>query len=163
MKKLIPFFSILLSFISSKMYSQCSYDLINIKHIDCYNDNTGEIQISIPNPNDVDWNWVLPDGSTSTNLILSNLQAGDFALIINQYSNPADPTSNLVCSLTDTISVEQTIQITAEFVLKNMCNPSDSADVTTTIYGGTAPYATLWVATGDTNLNITNIAPSITP
>ena len=94
------------------MYAQCSYNIINITHIDCYNDNTGEIQISIPNPN-VDWNWVLPDGSTSTNLILSNLQAGDFALIINEYLIPGDPTSTLVCSLIDTISVEQTIQITA--------------------------------------------------
>ena len=122
MKKLILSFAILILFISSKLYSQCSYDLINIKHIDCYNDNTGEIQISIPNSSAVDWYWVLPDGSTSTNLILSNLQAGDFALIINAYSNPADPTSNLVCSLIDTISVEQTIQITAQFGLKNLFN-----------------------------------------
>ena len=161
MKKLLPFLAILLLFISSKMYSQCSYNLINIQHVDCYNDNTGEIKISITNPN-IDWNWVLPDGSTSTNLILSNLQAGDFALIINEYFIPGDPTSPLVCSLTDTISVEQTIQITADFVLKNMCNSSDSADVITTIYGGTAPYSTLWVQTGDTDPNITNIAPSIT-
>ena len=162
MKKLLPFLAILLLFISSNMYSQCSYNLINIQHVDCYNDNTGEIKISITNPN-IDWNWVLPDGSTSTNLTLSNLQAGDFALIINEYFIPGDPTSPLVCSLIDTISVEQTIPITAEFLLKNMCNPSDSADVMTTIYGGTAPYSILWIATGDTELNITNIAPSITP
>jgi len=160
MKKLFLFLSILLLFVNSKIYSQCSYDLINIKHVDCYNDNTGEIQINITNPN-VDWNWELPDGSTSTNVTLSNLQAGDFTLIINEYLMPGDPTSNLVCSLIDTISVEQTIPITAEFVLKNMCNPSDSADVITTIYGGTSPYSTLWVATGDTDPNMTNIASSI--
>ena len=68
-----------------------------------------------------------------------------------------------VCSLTDTISVEQTIQITAEFVLKNMCNSSDSADIITSIYGGTGPYTTIWLQTGDTNRNITNLSPSITP
>ena len=33
---------------------------------------------------------------------------------------PGDTTSTLVCSLIDTISVEQTIPITAEFILKNM-------------------------------------------
>ncbi len=162
MKKQIFLFTILLLFISSQIYAQCSYDQINIKHVDCYNDNTGEIQISITNPN-VDWNWVLPDSSISTNLILSNLQSGDFTLIINEYSIPGDSTSPLICSLIDTISVEQTIPITAEFVLKNMCNPSDSADITTTIYGGTPPYSTLWTGIGDTSRSIVNIAPSITP
>ena len=130
------------------MYAQCSYDSINITHVDCYNDNTGEIQIFITNPN-FDWNWVLPDSSISTNLILSNLQSGDFTLIINEYSIPGDSTSPLICSFIDTISVEQTIPITAEFLLKNMCNPSDSADVTTTIYGGTPPYSTDWTEIGD--------------
>ena len=31
------------------------------------------------------------------------------------------------------------------------------------ISGGASPYSILWIATGDTELNITNIAPSITP
>ena len=162
MKQLLLFLAIGLLFFSSQSYAQCSYNLINITHVDCYNDNTGEIQISITNPN-LDWNWLLPNGSTSTNLLLSNLQAGNFILEINQYFIPGDPSSALVCSLTDTISVEQTIEITAEFTLKNMCNSSDSADIMTSIYGGTGPYTTIWLQTGDTNRNITNLSPSITP
>ena len=41
MKKLLPFLAILLLFISSQMYAQCSYNLINITHVDCYNNSSG--------------------------------------------------------------------------------------------------------------------------
>jgi len=157
------FISILfLSFVKTDVFAQCSYNLISVTHIDCYNDNTGEIDISITNSNST-WSWTLPGGGISTSSILSNLQAGAYVLNIAEYFIPGDPTSSEICSLSDTIFVEQTIQITADFVLKDICSASDSANVFTTIIGGTKPYQTLWTQTGDTARSTINLAPSITP
>jgi len=162
MKKYTFLFFFFFSIFKTDVVAQCSYNLLNITHIDCNNDNTGDIEISVTNTNS-SWWWVLPDGSASTNTILSNLQAGSYVLNIMENFISGDTSSPIICSLVDTISVEQTIPITATFVLKNMCSAEDSADVFTTIYGGTPPYTTLWLQTGDTDPNTTNITPSITP
>ena len=61
--------------------------------------------------------WVLPNGVTSTSLILSNLYAGDYVLNIVENMVPGDTNSSEICSLIDTISVEQTIQLTASYNL----------------------------------------------
>ena len=148
--------------ISLRAGAQCSYNLLNINHIDCYNDNTGEIQISLSNSNATFW-WDMPTGLNSTSMNLTNLIAGDYVLNIMENFIPGDTTSSIICFTTDTISVEQTIDITAEFILKNMCSSLDSANVFTTIYGGTRPYTTLWVQLADTNRNIMNVPPSNLP
>ena len=121
MKKYFILFLLFTTILSFKTKSQCSYNLINISHIDCYNDNTGEIEVSIPNSNATYW-WVLPGGTASTSTILSNLLAGDYVLNIMENSIPGDTTSSVICFISDTISVEQTIEITAEFTLKNICS-----------------------------------------
>ena len=162
MNKTFSLLIFLLSIYSYNVQSQCSYNLVNVTHIDCHNDNTGKIDISISNPN-LDWNWVFPNSTISTSTTIDNLQAGKYAIVLNEYFIPGDSTSSLVCSITDTITVEQTIQITADFILKNNCNVNDSTDVITSIYGGTSPYTTIWVETGDTEPNTINLAPSQTP
>ena len=160
MKKNILFTFLLAFLLNTLAFSQCSYNLINVTHVDCYNDNTGKIEISITNSNST-WSWVLADGSTSTSSILNNLAAGPYVLNIAEYFVPGDPTTTEICSISDTIWIEQTIEITADFVVNNMCSSTDSADIYTTIIGGTRPYSTLWIQTGDTSRNITNVAPSI--
>ena len=67
--------------ISLRVGAQCSYNLLNINHIDCYNDNTGEIQISLSNSNATFW-WDMPTGLNSTSTNLTNLIAGDYVLNI---------------------------------------------------------------------------------
>ena len=162
MKKYFFLVLVFFSVSSSDVNAQCSYNLINISHVDCYNDNTGEVEISVTN-NNLSWWRTLPDSSTSTNSVLLNLQAGNYVLHIIENFIQGDTSSPIVCLLIDTISIEQTIDITANFVLKDMCSAEDSANVTTTIYGGTPPYSTLWIHSGETTANISNVPPSNVP
>ena len=65
--------------------------------------------------------------------------------------------SILVCN--DTITVLETIPINANFSLSDVCTQFDSIDVSSTIWGGTPPYITLW-NTGDTSRNVQNLPPN---
>ena len=162
MKRVFILFLLFFSVYSTELISQCSYNLLNLTHVNCYGENTGEIDISVTNNNSIWW-WTFPDGTISTNSLLSNLESGEYVLSIMEFFDPTDTTSPLICSLVDTISIEQTIDITANFTLKNMCAEDDSADVFTLVYGGTPPYSLLWTHSGETTLNIENVPPTIVP
>tara|TARA_A100001037_G_C15135851_1_gene631088 strand:- start:1572 stop:2681 length:1110 start_codon:yes stop_codon:yes gene_type:complete len=143
---------------SFNTFSQCEYNLDNIVHVQCYGQNTGEIDISISNSNATFW-WQGPNNFTSQSSSLSNLFAGEYILTIMVNSIPGDTSSLLICKIEEVITVQQTIEIGADFTLSNLCDENDSADVTTLIWGGTPPYTTLW-NTGDTSRNTTNLAQS---
>ena len=92
--------------------------------------------------------------------------AGDYTLTIVSNIIPGDTSSQELCSNLDifgnpldTIRIEQVFEINAEFQLTGQCNEMDSADVLTSIFGGTPPYSTLW-STGDTSRNINNLQPN---
>ncbi|HIG32089.1 MAG TPA: gliding motility-associated C-terminal domain-containing protein [Flavobacteriales bacterium] len=140
--------------------SQCDYTLDNYKHIDCYGYNTGVIDVTI-SPNASYW-WTGAGSFNSTSSSLNNLLAGDYVLHIMHNLIPGDTSSSLICYIVDTLTIKQTLQITASFELSSMCNEYDSTDVKTTILGGTPPYTTLW-STGDTARNTDSLAPSILP
>ena len=142
--------------------AQCSYTLNNLTNVNCYGDNTGEIGISVINGNATYW-WQLPSGATSNSNLLTDLYAGDYVINIMENFTPGDTTSPVVCYFTDTIRVEQTIDIFAVFSMKNLCSALDSADITTKIYGGTRQYSTLWTQLSDTSRNIMNLPPSNIP
>ena len=146
----------ILFFSLSAHSQQCDYTLDNRKHIDCYGDNTGVIDVTI-SPNESYW-WTGTGGFNSTSSSLNNLLAGDYVLHIMHNLIPGDTSSSLVCYAFDTLTIEQTLQITASFELSSMCNEYDSADVKVTIWGGTPPYTTLW-GTGDTARNTDSLAP----
>ena len=143
---------------SFNTFSQCEYNLDNIVHVQCYGQNTGEIDISISNSNAIFW-WQGPNNFTSQSSSLSNLFAGEYILTIMVNSIPGDTSSLLIWKIEEVITVQQTIEIGADFTLSNLCDENDSADVTTLIWGGTPPYTTLW-NTGDTSRNTTNLAQS---
>jgi len=153
-KQLLVIAILLLSF---TLKAQCDYNLNNYSHIDCYGDNSGEIDITIFNTSSSFW-WIGPNGYTSNSLNLSNLIAGKYTLTIMENVIPGDTSSAVVCVLVDSIFIEQTIEISASFELSNMCHENDSVDVITTIWGGTPPYTTLW-NTGDTARHATDFAP----
>ena len=161
MRKQILFYSFVLFFYTLEVKSQCSYNILNISHVDCEGESTGEISISIPNSNAIFW-WQCPAGGTINSLTLSNLPAGSYILNIVEYFLPGDTNSPIICSVSDTMLIEQTIPITAIFSLSNNCNINDSADVSTIIYGGTPPYTTFWTHNGDTSRNI-SLPSSFTP
>ena len=162
MKRFFVLILIFFSVYSTELISQCSYNLLNLQHVDCYGDNSGEIEISVTNNNSIWW-WTLPNGTNSTNSLLTNLFSGEYVINIIEYFDPTDTSSPIICSLIDTISIEQTIDITAIFSLKNMCTEEDSADVSTLVYGGTPPYSLLWTHSGETTFNIENVPPNIVP
>ena len=140
--------------------SQCDYSLNNYKHVDCWGDNTGVIDITI-NPNLSYW-WTGPAGFNSTSPSLNNLSAGDYVLHIMQNLLPGDTSSSIICYVVDTLTIEQTLRITATFNLSAMCSEYDSTNVTTEIWGGTPPYTTQW-STGEMTPNVDNLAPSSLP
>ena len=154
------FLGFVLSHIQIK--AQCSYNIINVDHVDCFEANTGSIDISISNSNTTYW-WTSNNGFYSSNNSISNLYAGNYVINIVENTIPGDTSSSVICSVSDTITINQTIQITAEFTLKNMCSFQDSVDIFTSIYGGTRPYSTIWTQIGDTSRNITNIPSSNIP
>jgi len=160
MLKIRNYLLIIISLLTSVItYAQCDYNLVNYSHIDCFGDNTGVIDITVLNSNATFW-WDGPNGFTSNSSNLTNLFAGKYTLTIVENVVPGDTTTTVVCVLIDTVTIYETIPISANFELYNMCSEDDSADVSTTIWGGTPPYSTLW-STGDTSRNTTNLAPNI--
>ena len=158
--KILFIITIILATLSAN--AQCDYNLDNYSHINCYGDNTGAIDISLPLSSNSTFWWTGVGGFTSVSANISNLIAGDYALHIIYNVVPGDTSTTVICYETDTIVIEQSLQIEAVFELYNMCNENDSADVITNILGGTPPYTTLW-NTGDTLRNTDSLAPSILP
>ena len=155
-------FSLLLIIFNSKLFGQCQFTLDSYSHVNCNSENTGSIDISFIDPNISFW-WTGPNGFSSNSKNLSALFAGDYALTIVSNLIPGDTSSQLLCSNLDvygnpkdTITIEETLKIEAEFSLSGQCNELDSADVYTNLLGGTPPYTTLW-STGDTSRHINNL------
>ena len=105
--------------------AQCEYTLDNYSHNDCFGDNKGSIDITLTNPVGSLISWIGPNGFISSNSNLSNLYAGTYYLTITN--------SVWGCSLVDSIDIEETIQISANFDLTGMCSNQDSVDVITTL------------------------------
>ena len=147
-KKLI--LSLLLSINYILVFGQCDYVLDNYSHNDCNADNSGSIDITIANPNSVP-SWVGPNGFISSAISLTNLYAGTYYLTITNTVQS--------CTLVDSIDIEETIKISAEFTLSGRCANQDSVDVEAILWGGTPPYTSLW-NNGDVGPNAINLPPT---
>ena len=163
MQKIKIFFISSILFAAFSLNAQvCDYNLDNYSHNNCFGDSTGVIDITLLNPDPLSttfW-WTGPGGFYSTSTNISNLKSGKYVIHIR--NNVPGDTSTVLCYETDTIVIEESLEIEAFFKLSGMCNRNDSADVTTNIQGGTSPYTTLW-STGDTLRNTSNLAPGILP
>jgi gliding motility-associated-like protein len=142
---------LLFGFSTILVFGQCEYILDNYSHNNCYGDNKGSIDITIANPNSSP-SWIGPNGFSSSSNALTNLYAGTYYLTITN--------SVQVCMLIDSINIEETIKISAEFSLKGRCNDQDSADVVTNLWGGTPPYTSIW-SNGDIGPNAINLPPTV--
>ena len=138
-------------FLPSVIIAQCSITLDEAIHIDCYGDNTGSIIVDVENDSTSTlYFWSGPLGFSSVVKDISNLLSGHYQLIVNDLSTSCIDTFNY--------TIQQPMQITAEFTLFGLCEIGDSADVSTFVYGGTPPYTYLW-STGVTTPSTTNLAP----
>ena len=142
---------VVFTLVPSVIMAQCSITLDEATHVNCHGDNTGAITVNVASsPTTTIYSWTGPLGFTSPLEDISNLLAGDYLLIVN------DPT--ITCTDTFNYTVQQPLQITANFTLLGLCETGDSADVNTLTYGGTPPYTYLW-STGVTTASTTNLAP----
>ena len=136
MNRLKDLLLITVLFLSFTAKSQCGYDTLSlqIKHINCFADNTGEIEMA-DNPT-ASYEWVGPSGfsSTSPSPSITSLYAGDYILTTLL-------AGGLDTCLTDTFTVNQTNDILATYLLNDICDEEDSADVIIVVTGGT-PYNT---------------------
>ena len=154
--------------LSSK--AQCGYDTtaVDISHILCNGDSTGAIDLFVQSDSDKDFSWKGPNGYTATSLDINSLEAGLYTLTISLYSTPHDINSPLICQDTSHVFiVYETLPIEASFIISDICNSTDSADLTFTAFGGTPfisgePYNYQLtddfgavVTTNDTALNLT--------
>lgn len=147
-RKLIVF--LLFALNSIFLFSQCEYTLVSYSHNDCYGTNNGSIDITIPNLNSLP-SWSGPNGFLSSSTSLSNLYAGTYYLTI---------TNNVqVCTITTSIDIEETIDISGQFNLTGRCSNEDSVDVMTTLWGGTPPYTSIW-NNGALGPNAINLPPA---
>ena len=134
------------------VFGQCEYTLDNLSHNECYGTSNGSISISLNNGASVSWTG--PNGFSSSNSSLINLYAGTYYLTITN--------SIWSCTLLDSIDIEETIQLSADFDLIGMCSEQDSVDVVANLWGGTPPYSTIW-SNGDPGPNVTNLPSSPWP
>ena len=139
LKNVLFIIALLFSFTAQ---SQCGYDTLSVQitHINCFEDNTGGIDLIVPNVN-ASFTWQGPSGFSSTAIPITSLYAGDYILTISEYSIPGDVTSALICQNSDTFTVNESNDIEATFVLEDICSLDDSADVIILVTGGT-PYST---------------------
>jgi len=135
LKNIVIVIALLFSFTAQ---SQCGYDTlsVNIKHILCFDDNSGEINLIVPNLN-ASFIWNGPSGFSATSIPINSLYAGDYELTISEYSIPGDFTSALICQMSDTFTVNETNDIEATFLWEGLCSKDDSVDLVINVTGGT--------------------------
>ena len=167
LKKLIILGALFFSFTAQ---SQCGYDTLSLQitHINCHDVPTGEIDLFIPNSNaSVSWigppHWNTNIPFSSTSIPITGLYEGDYIITISEYGSSGDT----ICQRSDTFTVNQTNDITATYLVEDICSEEDSADLIIIVTGGT-PYnngelyqyelidntTSLIVGTNDTVLNL---------
>lgn len=130
--------------------AQCEYVLVNYSHNNCFGGSNGSIDISLSNSNS-SVSWIGPDGFTSNSTTLTNLFAGTYYLTI---------TNNIqLCTLVDSIAIQESNKISANFDLNGRCSNQDSVNITADVWGGTPPYQFIW-SDGQTVLNANNLPPT---
>lgn len=108
----------------------------DVNDIDCFGDTTGTIDLTITGgvPS-YSISWTGPDGFTSVDEDLADLQAGDYeATVID----------NAGCIETILVSVSEPTEITADAILSTQLCGEDLGSIDLEISGGTMPYTTSW-------------------
>ncbi|MFO7932465.1 MAG: gliding motility-associated C-terminal domain-containing protein [Bacteroidales bacterium] len=119
--------------------NELSVTLDDITHVDCFGEATGSIDITPSGGTPpYSFSWKGPSGFTAASEDLSNLEAGDYSLTL---------TDAMGCEMEfdDLATVGTNPQITATFSLTNVtCNGGSDGAISSTVSGGTPPYAFSW-------------------
>jgi len=109
----------------------------------CFEDNNGQLEATViggirfTNGNPYKVNWTGPDGFESTNLRLTNLNAGDYTLSVEDASG-AEIINKYIIERPEKLKIE-----TEKFIEIN-CNGDNSASIQVKISGGKGKYAFNW-------------------
>ena len=134
------------------MIAQCDISLDEVTHINCFGDNSGALTVNITgNTSTSTYLWSGPSGFSSNVKNISNLLAGNYQLIVNDVTVPCTDTFNY--------TIQQPLEISAEFTVSGLCDVGDSADISTIVYGGTPPYTYSWSTGGVTTASIKGLVP----
>ncbi len=118
-----------------------------ISGIDCGTNGTGAIELDVIGGTGViSFDWVGPNGFTSDQEDIFNLETGDYTVLV---------TDENLCSFTTTYQVPELISVEIEFVVTNIdCFGANDGAIATNVVAGVAPFDFLWLGpNGFTNSN----------
>jgi len=150
--------------ITSYVLSEPSELLINLilkEDILCFGENTGSIEIAVvggtpletsPGVFEYQYNWVGPNGYTSTSQNISNLIAGTYLLTV---------TDSLGCAEQTSVALTQPLEIIIDVTKTNVtCYGANDGSIQLSINGGATPYNITWSNLGN-GLNQNNLSAGI--
>ncbi|MGQ9846883.1 MAG: T9SS type B sorting domain-containing protein [Bacteroidales bacterium] len=131
------------------------YGKINIAFVTtnnlCYGDTSGSIDITVSGDGTApySYNWVGPNGFTSTNEDLTNLSAGWYKVTVTDANN---------AQKVDSVYISEGTAIALTFnVFGTSCFGSNDGAINLTVTGGASPYSYNW-STGSTSEDINGLA-----
>ena len=119
-----------------------------IAGVNCGTNGTGAIELDITGgTGTITIDWVGPNGFTSDQEDLFNLETGDYTVLVTDES---------LCSFTTTYQVPEIISVEVEFVITNIdCFGANDGAISTTVTAGESPFDFLWLGpNGFTNVNV---------
>ena len=115
-----------------------NFSINSLENVSCFNDQNGEVSISITGSNNYSITW--DNGQTGTTL--TNLAAGEYNFLI------LDDVNNL-CSLDSSIVITQPDELTITLTETNItCFGDNDGQITADVQGGitTSPYNYIWTS-----------------
>ncbi|HAA15072.1 MAG TPA: hypothetical protein DCE41_26600, partial [Cytophagales bacterium] len=116
----------------------------------CFGEFNGAVDVSVSGGGGtLDFDWTGPNGFTSTNEDIANLEAGTYILTVTDLATG--------CELIESFVVTENPEIVVTPTPNNpsACGATDGS-ITLAVSGGTGPYSFLW-SDGSTNQNLTGV------
>ena len=107
-----------------------------ITNISCYNFSDGNIVLLTPGSVNPTYNWIGPNGFTSTNSQIFNLEEGLYTVVVNDTSN---------CPEQLNISITEPLYLfTSAIISDESCEGYSDGVIETSVSGGTPGYTYVW-------------------
>lgn len=124
---------------------------IDLQNLSCFGAMDGSIDLTVNGVNEpFTLTWTGPNGFTSSDEDLANLEAGEYVLEI---------TDALGCLLGEVVNVSSPDELSALASVGNpLCNGDENGTIQLNISGGTAPYTVTWTGADGFAESATNIS-----
>ena len=119
---------------------------LTISQIDCYGNNSGEINLFYETPANHIW-----ENSNTTVLLRENLNSGNYSVTISDVASCTKVLANEIIEPEQLLTNHSFNNIT--------CYGFENGNINLTIEGGTLPYSILW-SNSETTENLSNLSPN---